>query len=122
MTLRLAAASPPTGGNPPLSDRTVRAVERALRRAWQRLKESSSAMSVLMHGSEPQITKLLWIELGRIRDDGLSPGYNAYTFERPVPAAEFYNYLNTLVRRPDLVFFLAGPRRPGVIESLYDGL
>ena len=36
--------------------------------------------------------------------------------------AEFYNYQNVKVRLPDLVFYLAGEPRHGVVDSLYDGL
>lgn len=123
MTVCLAAPpAPDTGANPPLNDRTLRAIERALRFAWNNITKSAGGLSVLRSGNEPEITKLLYVELGRIRDQALSPGYNTSTFERPVPAAEYYNYQDTLVRKPDLVFFLAGPRRPGVVESIYDGL
>jgi len=110
VTLRLTAPPSPVGLNPPLSDRILRAVERALRNAWANILASSAGPTTLKTGTEPAITKLLYIELGRLRDSGSSPGYNTATFERPVPAAEFYDYQDKLVRKPGPGVFSSGPQ------------
>jgi len=111
-----------TGMNPPLSDRHLRAIERAIRAAWQLILTDRAASAIVGRGREVPITKLMLEHLERLRIHGGSPGYDASSFERPMPAPEFYDYQETRVRKPDLVFFLSGQPRPGVVDSLYDGL
>ncbi len=114
---------PLPGIHPPLDDRVLIAIEVALRTAWVEILEDHAVQDILENGKEKQITKILRERLERIRvreNDRLE--YNCTVFERVPVDAEYSNYKNEKDRRPDLVFHLAGQPRPGVVDSLYDGL
>lgn len=109
--------------HPPLSDRVLIAIEVALRTAWVEMLEDPAVQNILQNGKEKQITNVLRerLERIRVRENG-SLEYNCNVFERPHVDAEYSNYKNEKAERPDLVFHLSGRPRPGVVDSLYDGL
>lgn len=122
--LNLSKPEPPSPHiHPPLDDRVLIAVEVALRTAWAEMLHDHTVRSILEGGKEKQITSILRERLERIRvreSDILE--YNCNVFERPHVDAEYSNYKNEKAERPDLVFHLSGRPRPGVVDSLYDGL
>src|SRR5258706_4178927 len=115
--------SHPSHIHPPLHDRVLIAVEIALRTAWEQLRGDGALRKVLESGTEKEITKIFRENLERIRVREKDPlEYNCNVFERPHIDAEYSNYKNEKAKRPDLVFHLSGQPRPGVVDSLYDGL
>jgi hypothetical protein len=117
------AQSPEQHIHPPLDDRVLIAIEVALRTAWAEMLEDPAVQNILENGKEKQITNLLRERLERIRVRENDPlEYNCNVFERPHVDAEYSNYKNEKAERPDLVFHLSGRPRPGVVDSLYDGL
>jgi hypothetical protein len=107
----------------PLHERVLVAIEIALRRAWKELLNECTVRYALQNGNEKEITKLFRERLERIRVRARNRlGYNCSVFERPHVDAEYSNYTDAKAERPDLVFHLSGRPRPGVVDSLYDGL
>lgn len=109
--------------HPPFDDRLLIAIEIALRTAWTEITNDPSLSNILQSGHEKRITNVLRERLERLRvrqDDPLE--YNCNVFERPHVDAEYSNYKNEKAEHPDLVFHLSGQPRPGVLDSLYDGL
>lgn len=109
--------------HPPLSDRVLIAIEVALRTAWAELLKDETVRDILRTGGEKQITNILRQRLEQIRVREINPlEFNCMVFERTPLDAEYLNYKSEKTRRPDLVFHLAGRPRPGVTDSLNDGL
>jgi len=109
--------------HPPLDDRVLIAIEVALRTAWTEIMDDHTVRAIVERGNEKHITNILRERLERIRVRDLNPlEYNCTVFERPHVDAEYSNYKNERAERPDLVFHLSGRPRPGVVDSLYDGL
>jgi len=109
--------------HPPLDDRLLIAIEIALRTAWAEILQDRTFLEVLEKGKETEITNMLRERLERIRVRETDPlEYNCNVFERPHVSAEYSNYKNEKPELPDLVFHLSGRPRPGVVDSLYDGL
>lgn len=108
--------------HPPFEERVVLAIDRALREAWRRLLQDPGDPAVLTGDSEPTITQRLRSRLNEIRTRGGAVGYDADTFERPHVGTEYYDHAGTKVRKPDIVFALAGKPRPGVTDDLYDAI
>jgi hypothetical protein len=119
----LEPESPLQQVHPPFDDRLLIAIEIALRTAWAEILQDGTVLEVLEKGKETKITNILRERLERIRVRENDPlEYNCNVFERPHVSAEYSNYKKERPELPDLVFHLSGRPRPGVMDSLYDGL
>lgn len=107
--------------NPPFERRHLRAIELALRKAWDELHEDYATAQELSVRNEVRISHLLRdrLNLIRERETGGVEGYNCETFERPHIGAEMETPEGK-VRKPDIVFGLCGKRRPGVTNGITD--
>lgn len=107
--------------NPPFDRRHLRAIELALRKAWNELHEDPGTAQELSVRNEVRISHLLRdrLNLIRERETGGVEGYNCETFERPHIGAEMETP-DGKVRKPDIVFGLCGKRRPGVTNGITD--
>ncbi len=108
---------------PPFSILIRRAIEHAIRLAWQRVQASFDA-SALLAAIEPEITAALQEKLNELRhaDDMATGGFSASTFEHVSRGEECCNFdFNHIEKRPDLTFRLAG-RRPGLRNQQYCAL
>ena len=106
---------------PPFSILLRRAIENAIRLAWQQVKASYSAAD-LTAAVEPQITAALQEKLNELRHAEVSDGFSASTFENVSRGEECCNYnFEKIEKRPDLTFRPAG-RRPGLSDQQYCAL
>ena len=103
MARRLSLAEPPvpiTAG-PDLSVAHKRAIESALRWAWQQLVTANDA--VLREGSEEAITAAIETQLGR-RDRGRRVAPGIKDFDHPVRGAKQHTSDGRIEKQPDLTF------------------
>lgn len=108
---------------PPFGARYLRAIELAVRRAWEQLLANPIEAAKLATGDEIDISHQLRTALNGLREQrtGEVSGYTCEIFERPQLGAEILSPTG-LIRKPDLVFALAGPARPGVGDTIRDGI
>lgn len=105
---------------PPFDARQLRAIEMAVRKAWENLhREIALARQLSSAKNENDISQLLRTALNRVREGkgGKVPGYSCYDFEHPQVAPEILTPMGK-IRKPDIVFYLPGPARPGVSDSM----
>lgn len=108
--------------NPPFEKRYLRAIELALRSAWERLRKNPATAALLATAQEGRISLVLREMLNDLRENAKDvEAYNCEVFERPQVGAEFLSNLGE-IRKPDVVFALAGSPRPGVANGLTDGI
>lgn len=112
----------PVAINPEIEPHVLTAVDSAIREAWNRLLSDASDRQVLEQLGEVKITPRLRAQLNALRIAGTVAGYNAKAFERPYAGAEYLNHKGEKVRKPDLIFALAGAPRPGCYDDLNDAL
>jgi hypothetical protein len=119
----LAEGRPPHASYPPFGARYLRAIELAVRCAWKKLLADPVKAAELATSNEVDISHQLRTALNDLREHptGEVNEYNCDAFERPHLGAEFQTSEGK-IRKPDLVFFLAGPPRPGVIDGMRDGI
>lgn len=106
----------------PFEPRVLIAIDAALRQAWAGLCADKASRLILESKGEVAITHRLRKQLNVLRISGGVAGYNTAAFERPYSGAEYQNYKGEEVRKPDLIFALAGDPRPGVFDDLYDAV
>lgn len=113
----------PWASNPPFDRRHLRAIEQALRTAWNMLHKNYSTARELSIAKEERISHLLRDALNKIREkkSGGIRGYDCATFERPQVGAEIVTP-DGKIRKPDIVFALSGTPRPGVSNGMSDGI
>jgi hypothetical protein len=100
----------------------LRAIEVALRKAWDELHDDYDAAQRLSHENEVRISHLLRERLNDIREREGRGGVDDYScalFERPQIGAEIQTPEGK-IRKPDIVFGLCGKRRPGVTNGMTD--
>ncbi|MDO8990067.1 MAG: hypothetical protein Q7U91_10590 [Sideroxyarcus sp.] len=109
--------------SPPFDQRHLRAIELALRAAWNALQNDFAKANQLSTISEERISHLLREELNKLREreQGGIKDYTCQIFERPQVGAEIITP-DGKIRKPDIVFALSGNRRPGVSDGLKDGI
>lgn len=109
--------------NPPFDRRYLRAIESALRAAWDALHKDYATASELSYAKEERISHLLREALNELREKeaGGVEGYNCDIFERPYVGAEILTP-DGKIRKPDVVFSLSGRPRLGVSNGLRDGI
>lgn len=109
--------------NPPFDGRYLRAIELALRAAWDALHKDYATASELSNAKEERISHMLREALNELREKetGGVEGYNCDIFERPYVGAEILTP-NGNIKKPDVVFSLSGRPRPGVSNGLRDGI
>jgi hypothetical protein len=119
----LAEDCPPYASYPPFGERYLRAIELAVRCAWEQLRANTIEAAKLITGDEVAISHQLRNALNGLREHrtGEVPGYSCEIFERPQLGAEFLTPQGK-IRKPDLVFSLAGPPRPGVTDGMRDAI
>lgn len=119
----LAEDPPPYTSYPPFGSRYLRAIELAVRQAWSQLLADPGEAAKLATASEVDISHQLRTALNGLRErrTGDVPGYTYDVFEHPQLGAEFQTQ-NGSIRKPDLVFFLAGQPRPGVADGMRDAI
>lgn len=107
--------------HPPIDERLILAVENAVRQAWGMLHESHKTL--LDTAEEDAVSETLQRTLEKLRVTGICESFNCDVFQTIARESKFRNYnASTLDKMPDLIFTLAGQPRPGVAESLYDGI
>lgn len=108
---------------PPFDERYLRAIEFALRVAWENLHKDPETRQKLSSQSEERISHLLRDMLNELRErkNGGVDDYNCSVFERPQIGAEVMTQ-DGKIRKPDVVFALSGWPRPGVSNSIRDGI
>lgn len=123
VALALADDPPPYASYPPFGPRYLRAIELAVRRAWAQLLDDPVEAAKLATASEVNISHQLRTALNGLRErrTGDVPGYTYDVFEHPQLGAEFQTQQGA-IRKPDLVFFLAGQPRPGVADGMRDAI
>ena len=110
------------GLHEPYSNEMLRAVDSALRKAWDMAKRNPDHQEVLFNDGEEEITNLLEEILESIRRSSVVDGYTPEFFDRTVRDKNFANYNKTKLKcQPDLVFIgsvsargnrnYSGPRR-----------
>jgi hypothetical protein len=108
--------------NPPFEKRYLRAIELALRNAWERLQKHPATAALLATAQEGRISLVLREMLNNIRENSKDiEAFSCEIFERPQVGAEFLSNSGE-IRKPDIVFALAGAPRPGVANGLTDGI
>jgi hypothetical protein len=109
--------------NPPFDRRHLRAIELAVRKAWELLHKDRVTAQQLSDKNEEHVSHLLREALNDLREKatGGVAGYDCNTFERPHVGAEIKTP-GGKVRKPDIVFGLAGCPRPGVSSGMRDGI
>jgi hypothetical protein len=122
-TERAMAAQDGWGSYPPFDRRHLRAIELALRAAWDRLHRDPVKSRLLSSENEVNISHLLREELDELRhlERGGVPGYFHQYFETPRLGAEIKTQ-GGKIRKPDIVFGLCGAKRPGVSKTTRDGI
>lgn len=106
---------------PPFSILLRRAIENAVRLAWQHV-QASYDRAKLNDAMEPEITAALQEKLNELRHAEVSDGFSASTFENVSRGEECCNYnFEKIEKRPDLTFRPAG-RRPGLSDQQYCAL
>lgn len=118
------SGSPVWASNPPFAARHLRAIEMALRKAWEVLHtDLSLAKQLSAAKKEEDISHLLRKALNDLREGktGKVAGYSCYDFEHPHVAPEILTPAGK-IKKPDLVFHLSGESRPGVSDSLTDAI
>lgn len=108
---------------PPFSLLVRKAIENAIREAWQRVKASFNPGD-LADAIEPEITAALQEKLNELRhsSDDKASSFSASAFEHVSRGEECCNYnYEHIEKRPDLTFRLAG-RRPGLSDQQYYAL
>jgi len=108
---------------PPFEPRYLRAIELALRTAWANLHKDTEKSHQLSALSEERISHMLRDALNTLREKrtGGIKDYNSLFFDRPHVGAEFVTQTGK-IRKPDIVFSLCGWARPGVSNSMKDGI
>lgn len=107
--------------NPPFERRHLRAIELALRKAWDELREDYALAEKLSSSDEVEISHLLRERLNQIREretEGV-PGYDCDTFY-PSPLGGEVQTPQGKISKPDIAFGLCGRPRPGVSSGLHD--
>lgn len=119
----LGDEGPPYVSYPPFGSRHLRVIELAIRHAWEQMLADPVVAAKLITDNEVDISHHLRTALNGLREHrtGKLDGYNCEVFERPQLGAEFLTPKGE-IRKPDLVFSLAGPPRPGVIDGMRDGI
>jgi hypothetical protein len=119
----LAEDPPPDACYPPFGARYLRAIELAVRQAWAQLLDNPGEAAKLATANEVDISHQLRTALNGLRErrTGEVPGYTYDVFEHPQLGAEFQTQ-HGAIRKPDLVFFLAGRPRPGVADGMRDAI
>lgn len=107
--------------NPPFERRHLRAIELALRKAWDELHSDHVLAAKLSTSGEVEISHLLRDRLNQIREreTGGVPGYDCDTFY-PSPLGGEMQTPQGKIRKPDIAFGLCGRLRPGVSSGLHD--
>lgn len=108
---------------PPFEPRYLRAIELALRTAWANLHKDAAKSRQLSTLKEERISHMLRDALNELRERKTSgvKDYNSLVFGRPHVGAEFVTQ-DDKIRKPDIVFELCGWARPGVANSMKDGI
>lgn len=108
---------------PPFDPRYLRAIELALRAAWDNLHKDAVKNHQLSTLNEERISHMLRDALNTLREKKTSgvKDYNCLVFERPQVGAEIVTK-DGKIRKPDIVFTLCGWARPGVPDSMKDGI
>lgn len=108
---------------PPFEPRYLRAIELALRTAWANLHKDAVKCRQLSTLNEERISHMVRDALNKLREKrtGGVPDYNSLVFDRPQVGAEFVTQ-DGKIRKPDIVFALCGWARPGVSNSMKDGI
>lgn len=106
--------------NPSFEGRHLRAIELALREAWQKIQRHAAQSKEIVSAHEERITHLLREMLHDLWASGGIEGYNPAIFERPHIGAEFPALSAIKLKKPDIVFGLCGNPRPGTGNGLYD--
>ena len=107
--------------HPPFDERMILAVENAVRKAWEMLRGSHKVL--LDTAEEDAVSETLQRTLEELRVAGSCKAYDCSAFQTIARESKYRNYNGgTLDKMPDLIFTLAGQPRPGVAESLYDGI
>lgn len=119
----LADDSPPYTSHPPFGERLLRPIELAVRQAWSQMLADPAEAAKLATNNEVDISHQLRMALNKLREcrTGKVEGYTCDVFEHPQLGAEFQTPQGA-IRKPDLVFFLAGQPRPGVADSMRDAI
>lgn len=108
--------------NPPFEPHLVTAIDSALKAAWNAMFLDIADREILETSGEVKITQHLRKKLNELRQSGSVSGYNCLAFERPYSGAEYLNFKNEKVRKPDLIFAVSGSPRPGVNDDLNDAM
>lgn len=119
-----SAGTPTWASNPSFEHRLLRAIELAVRKAWDNLHSNIVlARQLSAAKKEEQISHLLHKALNDLREGktGKVEGYDCYHFGHPQVAPEILTP-HGKIKKPDLVFHLAGSARPGVADSLTDAI
>jgi hypothetical protein len=103
-----------------------KAIEAALRIAWERLpSEAASEGKHLASLPEVEITELLKKVLDTLLDETSSPApeFSSGRFETVIRGGEIRDHTGMLLeKRPDLVFRYSGAKKPGVMYREHHGL
>ncbi|MCU7805762.1 MAG: hypothetical protein KZQ92_16805 [Candidatus Thiodiazotropha sp. (ex Lucinoma borealis)] len=108
---------------PAFDRRHLRTIELAIRAAWSDLHKDSVKARRLSIDDEEHISHMLRESLNAIRESETRkvPGYNYDLFQIPYLGAEIITSEGK-IRKPDIVFSLAGRPRPGVSNGIHDGI
>lgn len=109
--------------HPPFDRKHLRAIELALRAAWEKLHANYATATELSNSKEERISHLLREALDELRlsEKGGVEGYTHQYFETPHVGAEMRTP-DDKVRKPDIIFKLVGQKRPGVSKALADAI
>lgn len=109
--------------HPAFDKKYLRTIELALRAAWDRLHANYATATELSTSNEERISHLLREALDDLREleNGGVGGYTVHHFETPHVGAEMTTPEGK-VRKPDIIFKLAGPKRPGVSKGIRDAI